>query len=84
MNRTQIYLPKSQIEALHKIAQRKKMSVSGVIRGFLKEKLEERVSLRKRYQESLFDVLERAKKLGAKGPRDLARNMDAYLYGGKK
>ena len=40
MNRTQIYLPKSHLDELRKIAQRRKVTVSEVVRGFVDEKLQ--------------------------------------------
>lgn len=33
---------------------------------------------------SLLDFADELKKLGAKGPKDLATNVDFYLYGGHK
>lgn len=35
-------------------------------------------------QETLVQFTERIRKMGFKGPRDLATNLDDYLYGGKK
>jgi len=85
MNRTQIYLPKTQIEALRKIARKKHTSVSDVVRIFIKEKVEKRRSFSDfRPRESLFEAAKRINKLGKKGPKDLASNLDAYLYGGKQ
>jgi hypothetical protein len=85
MNRTQIYLPKTQIEALRKIARRKHSSVSDVVRVFIKERVEKRQYVSDfSPRESLLDAAKRINKLGKKGPKDLASNLDAYLYGGKQ
>ncbi len=79
MNRTQIYLPKTQLGALRRIAQKKKTSISEVIRLILREKLE-----RKKTQSFPENLLEFAKKINLKGkkaPRDLAEKHNKYLYG---
>lgn len=38
----------------------------------------------KQKRETLLEIAARIGRLGETGPRDLAMNMDAYLYGGKK
>lgn len=77
MNRTQIYLPKTQIETLRKIAQKRKVSISEVIRSLIREKLE-KVQVKK---EGLLAAARRINRLGIKGPKNLATNLDKYLYG---
>ena len=79
MNRTQIYLPKAQIETLRQIAQKKRVSMSEVIRSLIKERLE-RPPVKK---EGLLNFAKRVNKYGIKAPRDLATNFDKYLYGKK-
>ena len=81
MNRTQIYLPQKQIEILRKKAQRERTTTSEIIRRILREKIEGTAA--RRQKQSLFDAARRINAKGAKGPRDLASNLDAYLYGGK-
>ena len=82
MTRTQIYLLKSQIDSLRKMAQKKKTSVSEIVRSILQEELQ-RKKIPSRKHESLLDVAKRINAMGEQGPRDLATNLDAYLYGGK-
>ena len=84
MSRTQIYLEKSQLEALRKQAQKRHITVSAVIRDIIRENL----AARRRHplkikHESLLEASDRIGKLGAPGPRDLASRMDDYLYGEK-
>lgn len=85
MNRTQIYLPKNHRDKLRKIAQKKNTTVSSVIRAFIEEgmrpKTAEPVQKKRR---TLLNLLAEVKRYGEKGPRDLAENVDQYLYGGKK
>lgn len=81
MNRTQIYLPQKQIELLRKEAQKERTTISEIIRRILREKIEKVPALIQR--KSFFDAAQRINAKGIKGPRDLASNVDTYLYGGK-
>jgi hypothetical protein len=83
MLRTQIYLPKSQKQALRRLAQKQNTTVSGVIRDVLQEKLNGRMHAKTRVPETLLEAAKRINQLGKKGPKDLASNLDRYLYGGK-
>lgn len=84
MNRTQIYLPKSHLEALRRIARERSETVSGVVRALIRHRVEARPLRRtaQRTARTLFTVLDEIEKLGERGPKDLAQNMDNYLYGG--
>jgi len=84
MIRTQIYLPQSQIRMLRAIAQKRQMSMSCVIRNLVDEGLVKKNTKGKAQKpmSTLFQVLEDIRKMGFKGPSDLAQNMDKYLYGG--
>ena len=86
MKRTQIYLTKSQKEALEARARRKGTTVSELIRNMINQGLEsnQKKTLVRKKEPSMFDVLEEIKKMGFSGPPDLAENLDDYLYGGKK
>lgn len=86
MNRTQIYLPQKQTNALKKEAAKRRVSMSFVIRDIIRERFEvpQPVVAPKQKQETLLEAMKRIGRLGEKGPKDLATNMDAYLYGGKK
>lgn len=85
MNRTQIYLPKSQLDAVRRVARERSKTVSEVIRALIHSAMEAR-SVRRAPQKparTLFTVLKEIEKLGERGPADLAGNMDKYLYGGE-
>lgn len=81
MLRTQIYLPASQVKALKAVAAKENSSVSELVRGAVEYKLN---GTKKKPKESVGKWLQRlaedAKKRGVKGPKDLATNMDKYLY----
>lgn len=80
MQRTQIYLPKTQTEELKRIAQRKRVSISEVIRTILREKIEELSLVKKVSNENLSAAAKRINQQGQKAPKDLATNLDKYLY----
>ena len=79
MNRTQIYLTKTQIETLRQIAQKRNTSMSEVVRSLIGEKFKKVPTKR----EGLLSAARSINKLGLKGPKDLATNLDKYLYGRK-
>lgn len=83
MNRTQLYLPKSQLDWLKKTARKKQTTASAVMRELVYEKQKSSGHLRivADRGESLYESAKRISKLGTKGPKDLAKNMDKYLYG---
>lgn len=82
MSRTQIYLGKSQLEALRKQAQKRRLTVSAIIRDIIRENfMTKRKPILKIKHESLLEASDRIGKMGMKGPKDLARNVDKYLYG---
>ena len=82
MKRTQIYLPQGQLIAVKKIAQRRKITASGVIREILAEKLQDPLVIdRRKGHETLLEAAKRIQKIGKPGPRDLASRVDHYLYG---
>lgn len=83
MNRTQIYLPKSQQVALKKEAQKRGSTVSAIVRDAIQEKLMIQAKKNQLIGNSLLAASRRINKLGKKGPKDLATNLDKYLYGGK-
>ncbi len=82
MERTQIYLPKTQLTRLRQEAHRRETTVSSVIRLFIDDSLLENRRGHKKRSIGLLASATRINKLGHKGPKDLARNMDSYLYGG--
>ncbi len=82
MLRTQIYLPARQLKTLKKLAAEEKSTVSGLIREALDEKLEAKTPKNKEQNvgDWLLSLAEEAKRNKVKGPKDLAKNMDKYLY----
>jgi len=80
MQRTQIYLPKKQLKTLQQVAQKTENTVSGVIRLFLAEKLNPDSSKTKKTSTSLTFMAKRVAKMGKPGPKDLASELDKYLY----
>ena len=82
MSRTQIYLEKSQLEALRKQAQKRRLTVSAIIREIIRENLTaKRKPILKIHHESLLEASDRISKLAKNGPKDLASRVDYYLYG---
>lgn len=84
MERTQIYLPKSQIKKLKELAQKKKTTFSELVRDAVEVQYGPQKPLPQKKEETLPEFAARIQKMGFKGPKDLASNLDDYLYGGKK
>lgn len=89
MNRTQIYLPKRLQGTLKQKARADDTTVSEVVRRAVERYLfappgKQRQKRGTRASNGLLAMADRVNALGVKGPKDLASNMDAYLYGGKK
>jgi|GEM_PF-1495327 len=91
MQRTQIYLPKTQLTQLKEIARRKDTTTSAVIRLLLQEAFHVGIGhakkqVRRTKKKTLYDdtkaILKKLEKIKEEGPSDLAQNMDKYLYGG--
>ncbi len=81
MQRTQIYLPEKQLKDLHKVAAGYKITVSAVIRLYLEEKLNQVAGKKQVPSIPLSVAAKRIRKMGKGGPKDLASNLDKYLYG---
>ncbi|KKU82597.1 MAG: hypothetical protein UY09_C0010G0002 [Parcubacteria group bacterium GW2011_GWA2_47_8] len=81
MVRTQIYLQKSQLNQLRRLARSKRATVSDVIRSILTGNLEQTRSPESGGIGIMFDAFQRIGALARKDtPRDLASRMDDYLY----
>lgn len=81
MERTQIYLPKRQITKLKQLAQKKKTTLSGLVRDAVEVKYGTSTRLVQKKEETLREAAERIGKLGKRGPKDLSSRLDEYLYG---
>lgn len=79
MQRTQIYLPTTQLKVLKKTAQSDGTTVSEVMRSLIQERFFKPTPGKQ--QESLLAAAKRIRKLGKGGPADLASNVDKYMYG---
>jgi len=79
MIRTQVYLPKDLYRNIDLIAKREKKAKAQVIRDTLEEGLKKKRTS-KNAGHVLLEIAAMAKKLNAKGPRDLSKNIDKYLY----
>ncbi|MBI2121340.1 MAG: ribbon-helix-helix protein, CopG family [Candidatus Wildermuthbacteria bacterium] len=86
MKRTQIYLLKDQIKKLKRLAQKKKTTLSELVREAVDVRYASGpiVSAPAKKQETLVQLAGRIRAMGFCGPKDLATDMDEYLYGEKK
>lgn len=81
LQRTQLMLDDQLKQDLLELAELTNRSMSDLVREFVAEKVEEKKKKKKPTAgEALLALAEAAKKLNFKGPRDLARNHDRYLY----
>lgn len=83
MQRTQIYLPKQQIQVLQKEAKNRETTVSAIIRLFLNEKLQNTITTPKKKLGLVAIAKQIALLSKTKAPKDLAQNLDKYLYGAR-
>ena len=85
MNRTQIYLPQTQIKKLKELAYKKRTTVSELVRDALDVQYATKVLVpQQKKRETLLEFAKRINSIGPEGPKDLATSMNEYLYGGKK
>lgn len=77
MIRTQIYLPKQLYQIIDLVAKREKKPKAQVIRDVLEEGI---VKKQGNAGEALLEIARLGRKLKLKGPRDLSKNIDKYLY----
>lgn len=76
MRRTQIYLPNDLYHELRLATQKTSLSMSEVVRQAIHEKLTDT-------HKGGIETLARIAKIGGRGPKDLAKNLEKYLYGKK-
>lgn len=81
MVRTQIYLTQKQHSELKKKAASQNSTVSHQIRQLIEKDLKEEPIEEFNSGSWLLSMAEKAEKMGFKGPKDLASNVDKYLYG---
>ena len=82
MLRTYVYIPKELDEKVKKTALVKKISKAEVMRRAIERGLEEdQESRRKVSWDVAYKLAEIGKKHKVRGPRDLSKNLDKYLWG---
>lgn len=80
MVRTYLYLPETTYKQIRSLAKDQKTSRAQITRQAIEKGLEALNRKRSASIEVLFRLAELGKKLKAKGPRDLSKNMDKYLW----
>jgi len=80
MTRLQSYFPKPLLEELKVVARENRTSVAEIIRRATKE-FAQRSAQGRQAKNGATLLLQSLKKVGFKGPRNLASRMDNYLYG---
>lgn len=83
MIRTQVYLPKTDIDFLKDLARANKSTMSEELRKSLLM-IRSASKKKKAKLSSVQWLLKDFDKVKFQGPEDLATNIDEYLYGGKK
>lgn len=82
MIRTQIYLTEQQVKILKEHSFTNEETLSQIIRDLIeKEFFKPKQTKRQNIGDVLLEMADEAKKLNAKGPKDLSSNVDRYLYG---
>jgi hypothetical protein len=90
MIRTQIYLTEKQYRVLKEKSHAENEPIAVLVRDlvekeFFHDKKKDISGKKDKNADNwLLKMAEEAEKSGAHGPTDLASNVDAYLYGGKK
>lgn len=84
MIRTQIMLPEEQLKMLKQVAFREEISLGELFRRTMQQKYALKPKASKKpgnFGIELKKLADYAQKHGAKGPKDLSKNVDKYLYG---
>lgn len=81
MQRTQIYLKKTQVDYLTKEAQKTRSTVSEIIRTIIDTRVRPQKKAKGKKPLTLLQIAAKVNKGGPKAPADLATNLDHYLYG---
>ena len=81
MHRTQLYLPQMHVQKLRHLASKRKVTISQVIRSLIEEELINTKQKPRPKGEGLLSAAARINKKGIRGPKDLSKRVDHYLYG---
>jgi len=81
MHRTQVYFEPEVLELLRLEAKEKKTTLAGVIREKVEKNIRRKKSVKqKSAAEVLLGLARLGEKLNVRGPKDLAKNIDKYVY----
>lgn len=84
MQRTQVYFDPETLRVLKEEAREKKTTLASVIRGKIERTLpnkRKKKNIKKmNAAEFLEDIAQLGKKLGVKGPKDLSKRIDEFVY----
>jgi len=81
MQRTQVYFEPEVLELLKEEARSKKITLARVIREKVAKNIRRRKSVKqKSAAEVLLGLARLGEKLNVRGPKDLAKNIDKYVY----
>lgn len=82
MLRTQIYLPQLYLRHLRQEAKKKNTTLSNTIRSLIEKDIRAKQPIKRQNAGTwLLSLAKEAERLKIRGPKDLASNMDKYLYG---
>lgn len=83
MVRTQIYLTEQQLKILKEHSFTNDATLSQTIRDLIEKEFfkTKQITKTQNIGDVLLEMADEAKKLNAKGPKDLSSNVDRYLYG---
>ncbi|OGE09985.1 hypothetical protein A3A60_03870 [Candidatus Curtissbacteria bacterium RIFCSPLOWO2_01_FULL_42_26] len=80
MIRTQVYLTKDLHQSINEAAKRERKAKAQIIRDTLEEGLKKRQKSQKNAGDALLELARLGEKLNFRGPKDLSKNIDKYLY----
>lgn len=87
MHRTQVYFPEEILDLLREEAEENNVSLAHVIRKKVAaktpaaKKIKKEKKRKKNAGDLFLEMARDARRMNAKGPKDLATNPDKYLYG---
>jgi len=81
MVKTEVYLPERMVKAVESYADKQNKTISEVIATVLEPKFHQKKPTKGGGVETLFKIAALSEKYKTRGPKDLAINMEKYLYG---
>lgn len=80
MQRTQVYFDSESLELLREEAREKKTTLTAVIRGKVEKTMKKKKVKKIDAAEALLHLAKLGEKLGVKGPKDLSKRIDEFVY----